>query len=198
MNYLAHAYLSFDIPDILIGNMISDFVKGRHKFDYPPPVQKGIALHRAIDEFTDNHPSTKEAKKVFQPDFGKYSSVFMDVVYDHFLAKDREIFPDSSLQDFALNVYSTLDVHENTYPETFRMLFPYMKQYNWLYNYSHRSGIERSFNGIFNRALYIKRSGRAFELFETHYETLEGHYRIFFPELQAFSFSFLQSLMDSE
>ena len=31
MNYLAHAYLSFGDPDILAGNMISDFVKGKKK-----------------------------------------------------------------------------------------------------------------------------------------------------------------------
>ena len=27
MNFLAHAYLSFSQPEILVGNMISDFVK---------------------------------------------------------------------------------------------------------------------------------------------------------------------------
>ncbi len=37
MNYLAHAYLSFNDPEILVGNMISDFVKGKKKFDYPIP-----------------------------------------------------------------------------------------------------------------------------------------------------------------
>jgi acyl carrier protein phosphodiesterase len=35
MNYLAHAYLSFNDPEILVGNMISDFVKGKKKFDSP-------------------------------------------------------------------------------------------------------------------------------------------------------------------
>ena len=62
MNYLAHAYLSFNEPEILVGNMISDFVKGKKKFDYSPGVQKGIALHRAIDNFTDYHTATKAAK----------------------------------------------------------------------------------------------------------------------------------------
>ena len=33
MNYLAHAYLSFNDPEILVGNMISDFVKGKKKAD---------------------------------------------------------------------------------------------------------------------------------------------------------------------
>ncbi len=62
MNYLAHAYLSFNMPDILVGNMISDFIKGKKQFDYPLPVQKGIRLHRAIDTFTDTHAATQELK----------------------------------------------------------------------------------------------------------------------------------------
>jgi acyl carrier protein phosphodiesterase len=35
MNYLAHACLSFGRPDILVGNMISDHIKGKKQFDYP-------------------------------------------------------------------------------------------------------------------------------------------------------------------
>jgi acyl carrier protein phosphodiesterase len=53
MNYLAHAYLSFGIPEITLGNLISDFVKGKKKNDYPAAIQRGIMLHRAIDTFTD-------------------------------------------------------------------------------------------------------------------------------------------------
>ena len=49
MNYLAHAFLSFDDPELLVGNMISDFVKGKQKFGYPSGIQEGIALHRAIE-----------------------------------------------------------------------------------------------------------------------------------------------------
>lgn len=44
--------------------MISDYVKGKKKFDYPPDIQKGIMLHRAIDTFTDFHEATKEAKNI--------------------------------------------------------------------------------------------------------------------------------------
>jgi len=88
LNYLAHAYLSFDQPEIIVGNLISDFVKGKKKFDYPPGIQKGIALHRAIDTFTDSHPATKEAKEVFRPHYRLYAGAFIDVAYDHFLAND--------------------------------------------------------------------------------------------------------------
>jgi len=46
--------------------MISDYVKGKKKFDYPIKIQQGIHLHRLIDEFTDFHPITKEAKQFFK------------------------------------------------------------------------------------------------------------------------------------
>ena len=100
MNYLAHAYLSFNDPEILLGNMISDYVKGRKKFDYGPGILKGIMLHRAIDTFTDQHPVTKTAMKFFKPAYGLYAGAFVDVVYDHFLALDENEFNENSLFTF--------------------------------------------------------------------------------------------------
>ena len=88
MNYLAHAYLSFNHPEILVGNIISDFVKGKKKFDYPEGIQKGIHLHRLIDAYTDTHPATARAKEIFRPHYRLYSGAVMDVLYDHFLAID--------------------------------------------------------------------------------------------------------------
>ena len=95
MNYLAHAYLSFNHPGILVGNMVSDFVKGAAKFSFNGIIQQGINLHRDIDSFTDTHPATREAKSVFQPAYRLYSGAIMDVLYDHFLANDPEHFDPS-------------------------------------------------------------------------------------------------------
>ena len=93
MNFLAHAYLSFQHPEILVGNMISDFVKGRKRLDYSQGIQQGILLHRQIDAFTEMHPATKEARKFLRPAVGLYSGAFVDVAYDHFLANDQNDFP---------------------------------------------------------------------------------------------------------
>src|SRR4030095_4087480 len=127
MNYLAHAYLSFGRPGILVGNMISDFVKGRKKYDYPPDIQQGIALHREIDSFTDTHSATKEAKGVFRSAYGLYSGAIVDIVYDHFLALDKNEFTDQSLETFTINTYATLDLFTIHFPEKFSMMYPYMK-----------------------------------------------------------------------
>lgn len=193
MNYLAHAYLSFNLPDILVGNMISDFVKGKKKYDYSPGIQKGITLHRGIDEFTDNHSATKAARKIFQPHYGLYSAVFMDIVYDHFLATDLLEFTDDSLLEFSNTTYTVLDAYQNMFPERFRLIYPYMKQYNWLYNYKTIIGIQRSFEGIRYRALYMSESITAFKLFKENYEELKDRYATFFPTLKEFAFDNLQA-----
>ena len=192
MNYLAHAYLSFNKPEVLVGNMISDFVKGKKKLDYPPVVQLGIGLHRAIDQFTDEHAATKTAKKIFQPYYRLYSAAFVDVVYDHYLANDANEFPGNSLPLFAQEVYRTLEQYKDLFPPPFAGMFPYMKQHDWLYNYRQRWGIKRSFEGVAHRALYIKESNTAFALFEEHYDELEQCYRQFFPALKEFSLISLQ------
>src|SRR6266498_5737073 len=109
MNYLAHAYLSFNRPGILVGNMISDFVKGKKKYGYSEEIQQGIALHREIDRFTDTHAGTKEAKEIFRPAYRLYAGALIDVVYDHFLALDENEFTDESLKAFTIKTYSLLD-----------------------------------------------------------------------------------------
>src|ERR671921_866500 len=100
MNYLAHAYLSFRRPEILVGNMISDFVKGKSRLGYTAGVQQGITLHRQIDEFTDFHLATQQAKTIFRPHYRLYSGALVDVVYDHFLATDPELFTEETLYQF--------------------------------------------------------------------------------------------------
>ena len=195
MNYLAHAYLSFHEPEILVGNMISDYVKGKKKFDYSPGIQKGMDLHRAIDAFTDNHVVTKKAKEIFRPHYRLYSGAFVDVVYDHYLATDKTIFSDDSLKQFAADTYLILEPFTAVFPERFAVFFPYMKTQNWLYNYHERWGIEKSLHGVVRRATYLTESATAFRLFEEHYTELQSCYNEFFPGLLSFTKEKLQQLI---
>ena len=194
LNYLAHAYLSFNQPAILAGNLFSDFVKGKQVNQYPEEVRKGILLHRAIDSFTDEHAATREAKNIFKPHYRLYSSAFIDVSYDHFLANDSKQFTDESLSEFSQQAYISLDKYVDISPEPFKQLFPYMKRHNWLYNYRTRVGIERSFEGVVHRAAYLSDSQTAFKLFEENYNKLQQYYIEFFPSLHQFAFDTLQGM----
>jgi len=192
MNYLAHAYLSFDKPGILVGNMISDYVKGKKKYDYPDQIQQGIAVHREIDRFTDTHSVTKEAKEIFRPAYRLYAGSLMDVIYDHFLALDENEFTDESLKAFTINTYVMLDQFTDHFPEKFSRMYPYMKAQNWLYNYRYRQGIEKSLAGVVRRAKYLEESDTAYLLFNEHYNKLKDIYQIFFPELKNMTANFLK------
>ncbi len=196
MNYLAHAYLSFNQPEILVGNMISDFVKGKKKFIYPSGIQNGIVLHRAIDEFTDAHPATKKAKEFFRPAYRLYSGAFVDVVFDHFLAIDKNEFENSTeLQNFTLQVYQTLEENFSLLPQHFQSFFPHMKKYNWLYNYQFFQGVKMGFGGLVNRAAYINDSTAANTVFITNYSELKDCYDIFFPTLKKFASNYVSNLL---
>ncbi|HEV8272162.1 MAG TPA: ACP phosphodiesterase [Chitinophagaceae bacterium] len=192
MNYLAHAYLSFGRPGILVGNMISDYVKGKKKYDYPEQIQQGIAVHREIDRFTDSHLATKAAKEVFRSAYRLYAGSLMDVIYDHFLALDENEFTDESLKAFTINTYAMLDQFTDHFPEKFSRMYPYMKAQNWLYNYRYRQGVEKSLAGVVRRAKYLEESDTAFQLFNEHYDRLKGLYQLFFPELKNMTMDFLK------
>lgn len=187
MNYLAHAYLSFGHPELLTGNMISDFVKGKTKFTYPPAIQQGIMLHRAIDTFTDTHEATREAKEIFRPHYRLYSGAFVDVVYDHFLATDTMEFSEQSLLDFSQQVYTSLDKQVEWLPDRFAGMFPFMKEHNWLFHYRTRWGTGKSLGGVVRRAAYLTESENAFQLFEEHYQLLGDCYRHFWASVKPFA-----------
>lgn len=194
MNLLAHAYLSFNDPNILVGNMISDYVKGKNKFLYPPAIQKGIMLHRAIDTFTDTHEATTEAKQVFRPSYRLYAGACIDVVYDHFLANDSNEFAnEQALKLFAANTYASLEQNNNYLPGKFAAMLPYMQLQDWLYHYRFRFGIEKSFGGLVRRSAYLTDSATAFDLFEKHYSHLSTCYKAFFPDVKKMAADWLQN-----
>lgn len=188
MNYLAHAYLSFNHPEILIGNMSADFIKGKTQFSYSILIQKGIQLHQAIDAFTDEHPVTRQLKYYFQHVYRLYSGAFADIVYDHFLANDKTIFKsDQELLSFTQHVYSILQQNATQLPSPFQNILPYMVNQNWLYNYQFKEGIRKSFGGLVRKAAYLNESDIAFTLFNNHYEQIEKLYLEFFIQLQSYA-----------
>lgn len=198
MNYLAHAYLSFGQPQLLVGNMISDFVKGRKKNDYPALIYEGIMLHRAIDNFTDTHSATKEARGFFRADYGLYSGAFIDIVYDHFLAKNESLYFPGGLRLFAGETYRVLEQQEEYLPDRFRMLLPHMKRQDWLFNYRFTDGIRNSFRGLVHRAAYMHDSSRAFEIFLENYTQLEMISGIFLPDVERFAKEYYNNIVSQQ
>ena len=79
MNYLAHAFLSNNDSNLLIGNFIADHLRGNDFKNYSPQIIEGIHLHRKIDSFTDSHLNFKASKRLFYIGYERYSGILIDI-----------------------------------------------------------------------------------------------------------------------
>jgi acyl carrier protein phosphodiesterase len=187
MNYLAHAALSFDHPHRLVGNLISDFIKGKQTQTLHPLVQQGISLHRAIDRFTDEHPATGLAKTAFRASYRLYSGAFVDVAYDYFLANDARYFPsEASLAQFSERTYGQIDALKHLIPSALHPFFAQMRRQNWLLHYRTAYGMQQSFEGLVRRSAHLTDASLALAAFSANLPLLGRCFAQLYPELVSF------------
>lgn len=187
MNFLAHIYLSFNDPEITIGNFIADSIRGNKFKHLPPRVQKGIRLHRFIDTFTDSHPIPRLSSKRLHANYSHYSRVIVDIFYDHFLAKNWSFYSNVPLEQFVDDFYDLLEENYKILPDGVKRMMPHMIADNWIYNYSRMEGIAKVLNGMNRRTHNKSRMNFAIIDLEEHYEAFEKEFTLFFAELVVFS-----------
>ncbi len=187
MNYLAHIYLSNDIPDLQIGNFIADFIKS-NKYKYlPENIQQGIFLHRQIDSFTDAHPIVKQSKRRLHKRYRLYGGIIIDIFYDHFLAKNWSKYHKLELYKYSENFYTILNKNIAILPSKVTKLLPHMIRDNWLLNYGNLNGIEKTLIGMNKRTHLKSRMHLAIADLKLHYDDFESDFNSFFEELITFS-----------
>jgi acyl carrier protein phosphodiesterase len=186
MNFLAHIYLSGENSNIMVGNFIGDFVKGRNLMDqFDPEIATGIELHRSIDDYTDRHPVVRESKLRLRPKYRHYSPVIVDVYYDHFLSKYWTNYHDEPLSDFSVRTYRTLESYRDILPYGVTQLLPYMIKDNWLLNYGTFDGIGQTLRGMTRRSRHNSRMDESLEDLREHYNDFKTEFEEFFPSLVA-------------
>ncbi|QSE97300.1 acyl carrier protein phosphodiesterase [Fulvivirga lutea] len=186
MNFLAHIYLSGDNQKLMVGNFMGDFVKGSSFDHYDDLLVKGIWLHRAIDEYTDQHEVVHKSKDRLRAKYRHYSGVIVDVFYDHFLAKNWSDYHTTDLLTFTQNAYSILSNFKNIMPAKAQYVLPYMMDGNWLYHYAKTEGIHRSLSGMARRTKFNSKMDEAVNDLNDHYTEFESEFKLFFEDLKEF------------
>ncbi|WP_025740283.1 acyl carrier protein phosphodiesterase [Aquimarina pacifica] len=184
MNFLAHIYLSNEDPELKIGNFIADSVKGKKYLLYPKRIQEGILIHRKIDSYTDTHPIVKKSVSRLFPIYRHYSTVIVDILYDHFLASNWHKYSSIPLDEYTSNFYELLQENHEILPKPIQDFLPYMMQENWLYNYSNIDGIKRSLEGMNRRTRNRSKMNMAVVELEKFYTEFGTEFSIFFNELE--------------
>ncbi|PZW40578.1 acyl carrier protein phosphodiesterase [Mesonia algae] len=187
MNFLAHIYLSQDRDLVQIGNFAADSIKGKKYKSLPVEMQKGILLHRKIDSFTDSHPIVFKSAHRFFEKYGHYNTVLMDVIYDHFLAKNWKSYSNIPLSDYVNSFYELLQTHFEILPKNVQRFYPYMVEQNWLLSYASVNGIEGILAQMNHRIKHRVPLHESIVELEEFYEELEHEFSLFFTELIAYS-----------
>jgi acyl carrier protein phosphodiesterase len=187
MNFLAHIFLSGDNDLIKIGNFMADGIHGKNFDHFPKDIQKGIALHRSIDSFTDAHPLFRESTKRLHPNYHHYSGIVVDIIYDHFLAKNWNNYSDEKLDDFINRFYQSLyDNYESLTLRT-KKIMPYMTAQNWLFSYQTIEGIEKILTQMdarmTNRMKAESNMRFATNELQLYYSEFENEFTSFFEEV---------------
>jgi len=187
MNFLAHIYLSGNNNLVTIGNFMADGIRGETYKKYPIAIQKGILLHREIDTFTDAHPIVRKSTKRLHKNYGHYRGVIVDILYDHFLAKNWSDYSDVALGDYVESFYVELEDHFEILPLRIQRLMPFMIADNWLLNYSKIEGIQRVLDGMNRRTKHKSKMNEATKELKTFYNEFEEEFTLFVKELIPFS-----------
>src|SRR5690606_21847801 len=194
MNFLAHIFLSGDNALVTIGNFIADCIKGNDYKKYPKDIQTGILLHRNIDTFTDAHETVRMSTKRLHEKYGHYSGIIVDILYDHFLAKNWHRYSDTPLNEYVDNFYNSLKDHYDILPTNIQKMMPFMIADNWLLSYASIDGISNVLEGMNRRTKNRSGMNEAVHELEVFYEAFEAEFTHFFNELIVFSQLMLKEL----
>ena len=186
MNFLAHLYLAGNDDGLIIGNFIADSIRGKEINDYPTNIQRGIQLHRKIDQFTDSHPIVKQTVVRLRKSAAKYAPVVSVVIYDHFLAANWLEYSATPLPLFAQNSYQFLNHNKHLMPNKIHLLLEYMIRQNWLVNYASLQGIALTLKGMQARVHFSNTMASSIVDLEDDYLLFHKEFEQFFPEIQEF------------
>jgi len=197
MNFLAHIYLSGEDDYIKIGNFIADSIRGKKYENFPTAIKNGILLHRQIDTYTDKHPIVRQSTKRLHKNYGHYSGVIVDILYDHFLAKNWVRYSDVPLEDYINDFYDLLEDNFNILPDRIQHMMPYMIADNWLKSYATIEGIGKILHQMNRRTKNKSKMNFAVIELEKFYTEFETEFTNFFEELIVFSKNILKELQSA-
>jgi len=189
MNFLAHLLLSGNNEEVIIGNYVGDFIKGRLAGDkingWSNDFLLGVKLHRHIDMFTDEHPTVREAKRMAAKSLGKTAGIAIDIYFDYFLAKYFNQFCSETLGGYSLRVYNIIRENDLLIPAHMKSMVRTMIKQDWLNTYETLEGIKLTFERLSRRADFLDVLNMAEKDLEENEAFYHNKFNIFFPQLQA-------------
>jgi acyl carrier protein phosphodiesterase len=187
VNHLAHALLGAGDEDLMLGSLMADFLRGSVDPALPRGVRAGIALHRSVDRYTDEHVEVAQARALFRPPMRRYAGILLDIWFDHLLARDWARFGPGSLEDFSDRVRDLLQRRIEEQPQRMQGFVHYLHANGLPAAYRQRAMIDDVLRGVSARLARPNPIAQALPLLEEAARPLERHFEVFFPHLQTWA-----------
>jgi acyl carrier protein phosphodiesterase len=184
MNWLAHIHLSGSHPPTQLGNLLPDLLSVQELRLMGPDYQHGIQSHLRIDAFTDAHPMFKASRRRISGPLSRYSSIIVDVFYDHLLSQQWDRFATAPRLAFIQDFYSNLDLHLPHLPHHAAQRLRLLRDEDWLGSYEGLPGIDITLQRISQRLRRPVSLHHALPALEASYTELLADFLEFYPHLQ--------------
>lgn len=192
MNHLAHCLLSFGQGEVLVGNFMGDWVKGKQWQAYPLAMQRGLLLHRYIDAFTDGHARVRACVGLVRPYAGRYAGPMVDILFDYVLATHWDDFAEMPLDGFAAWAYQTLHTHAEWLPAKLQERLPKMIEGDFLAAYAHPEGLAFALERFALRVPDTINMPDLLDFFHAEQRAFVAAFEVFFPDMLAAARVFLE------
>jgi len=180
--------LSGPDPEVRLGNVLADFVKGRDRLLMSPAFLEGVRQHQAIDSFTDAHPIVSRSKARVR-EYRHATGILVDVFYDHFLTLNWHRFSAEPLEGFIARLYAEFGTHLIALPPEAQDVLEQIVRDDWFGAYGSTAGIEDTLACV-SRRLEARTGknlglGNAVSELIAHFDELAADFIEFFPQLRA-------------
>ena len=150
MNWLAHIFISKNVIDYQLGNLLADPLKGKTWAGASQQVEDGFKMHGSIDSFTDSNEYVSKSKARLARK-GHLKGVVIDIAYDYLLIKNWDRFSTVDLEYFINTFYQSANATIAEYPSDARRFVKRIIDYDVLTSYASFSGLEAAFLRIDHR-----------------------------------------------
>ncbi|MCX6017821.1 MAG: ACP phosphodiesterase [Chloroflexi bacterium] len=185
MNWLAHLLLAEPDVESWIGAVAADWVKGEARTRFSAGVQRGFALHRTVDMYTDSHATVLRSQARIVAPYRRYAGVLIDIFYDYFLSARWGEYCPQPREEFIASVYTALAEHEPHLPPEVARGFAYMRRDDWLGSYATVDGIALTLRRLSHRLRPGNLLAEGAAQIEIHMDALDADFCEFFPQMRA-------------
>ena len=193
MNFLAHCALAGADEDLIVGSFLGDFVNGPISTDLPTGVQRGVRLHRRIDAYSNMQADIRVSVERFPAELRRIAPVFVDLIADHFLARDYEDHYAETLAEFSARTYAALDTGARWLTADARLFRRLVEDSDMFARYRRIETVARGFRRVAERLRMPTTADIAATAFRADYYGFERDFAAYFPDIRAHADAWLAS-----